>query len=555
MKINFFDRRLYSEHSQKAEKYITNLNDKGILNGELFPHQVNLDIIFEENLLQKIVSEFFSIYQRVDYEYRKNMIEITAKFFIKLKRVQFFNLILVYTQFIESLEKEIKNEYSEEKEYCEFEESNDIFYETICKFDKIHKLSMFGLNDCLDFSNYLKIKLKFFSTNQIKNDYLISFLPRVLCLYIESDYHNYKLNKKGDTLSIRQNNFRLIYKEFHFKHIYSKNLSNSNLIFLERDLEFHFKTVKRNTSNFKKAYEQLNKIILENFKDGEILHILPFGSITQFSYNIVSDLEITIFSSEKIDDLDDLIDSIEKLLYKKSEYDNIDIRRTKRTKLINFNDKIFNVKIELMLNNYFGVLNSELIRMYCLYDSRCAIIINIIKDWSKLKNINGNFNNYLSSYCFTLLVIYFLQKIDPPILPVFSDRNIKDYSDIKCNNQHYFINLKFISNTIQMNKYNDLSISELLLKFFIFYSHLFNEMDYCIDITDLDYVYRFNEILYLNKSNMNKRGLFVYCFIDPIDCTYNPGQYFSKGTSQETNYRDEMRIAIKNILSNKSIFE
>lgn len=555
MKINFFNRRLYSEHSQKADKYITMLNDKGILSEELFYCDDNLDIFFYENLLQKIITEFFTIYQRVDYEDRRNIIESTAKFFIKLKRIQLFNLILVYTQFIESLEKEIKSEYSEEKENSDFNECEDIYYEAICKFDHLNMFSNNGLNDCLDFSNYIKIKLKFSSTNQLKHDYIISFLPRVLCLYLESDYHNYKFNKSGDTLSIRQNNFKIIYREFDFNNIYSKNLKNNNLVFLERDLEYHFKIVKRNTSNFKKAYKQLNKIIKENFKDGEILQILPFGSITQFSYNIVSDLEVSIFPSEKIENLDEFIESIEKLLYEKSEYDKIDLRITKRTKLINFHDKIFNVKIEMMLNNHFGVLNSELIRMYCLYDSRCPIIINIIKDWSKLKNINGNYNNYLSSYCFSLLVIYFLQKINPPILPVFSDRNTENYSNIKCNNQHYFLNLKYNKKTFQMNKFNDLTVSELLLKFFIFYSHLFNEMDYCIDITDLEYVYRFNEITYLNKSTMNKRGLFVYCFIDPIDYSYNPGQYFFKGTSQETNYRDEIRFAIKNILNNKSIFE
>jgi hypothetical protein len=496
MKINFFDRKLYSEYSQKAENYISWLKNKGILNREIFFSHDNVDFHNEEiqykkelyshhndynhhfiegNLISKIIYEFFSIYQKVDYEDRKNMIESTAKFLIKLKRIPIINLILVYTQFIESLEKEIKSDYSEEKENCDFTECSDINYSAYFNYDPFKKSHLNDLNDCLDFSNYITIKLKFSSPEQLKNDYLISFLPRVLYLYIESPYHNYKLNKSGDTLTIYQNNSKVIYKEFNLINQYLKKLENINLLFLERDLEYQFRIVKRNTSNFKKAYEQLNRIIKENFKDGEILHILPFGSITQFSYNIVSDLEVTIFPSEKIENLDEFIENIEKLLYEKQEYDKIDLRRTKRTKLINFHDKIFNVKIEMMLNNHFGVLNSELIRKYCLYDSRCPIMINIIKDWSKLKKINGNFNNYLSSYCYTLLVIYFLQKLNPPVLPVFADRNIENYSDIISNNQHYFINLNYNEKTISMTMNNSSSVSELLLKFFIFYSHLFNE--------------------------------------------------------------------------------
>jgi len=285
-----------------------------------------------------------------------------------------------------------------------------------------------------------------------------------------------------------------------------------------------------------------------------ICQILPFGSVTQFSHNILSDLEVTIFTNkDKIDDSNLFMETMERILLNSDNYDRIELRCTKRTTLINFRDVRYNIKIEMMLNNMFGVINSTLIRNYCLFDSRCAILINLIKDWSKMKNVNGNFNGYLSSYCYTLMVIYFLQKIQPPILPVFSDNN---FNSFKCmvtpDNTHYFVNVDYEKENFR-NK-NKLSIAELILEFFSFYAFRFNELDYCVDISNEDFVYRFCEISYLNRLATNKKGLFVYCLIDPIDYGYNPGGYFIRNTMQEDNYRIEIKKAIENIQENKSIF-
>ena len=96
------------------------------------------------------------------------------------------------------------------------------------------------------------------------------------------------------------------------------------------------------------------------------------------------------------------------------------IRETKRTILLLLRHKETKTEIEINCNNFFSVMNSTLIRNYLVYDARALILINTIKDWSKIKNINSNNKHFLSSYCYTLMTIYFLQRMKDPLLPIIS---------------------------------------------------------------------------------------------------------------------------------------
>jgi len=111
-------------------------------------------------------------------------------------------------------------------------------------------------------------------------------------------------------------------------------------------------------------------------------------------------------------------------------YFKVEQQTTSRTYIIRFYDKKTLVKVELMIDNILTLYNSNLIRNYCLFDSRVIILLNFIKDWSKLKKINSNYDGYLSSYCLTMMVIFFLQKINPKILPNLQHNNIDNFENI-----------------------------------------------------------------------------------------------------------------------------
>lgn len=399
------------------------------------------------------------------------------------------------------------------------------------------------------------------------------------------------------------------------------------LIFLEKHVNNHIKLFKRNTFNLKKTFDSFQKFI-ENQKannlilSSNIVDILPFGSFTQFSFTKQSDLEITIttkflndfheYDEEKIslamnlkekntiknnvinfninnDSEDrnetgdtnknnkfyDIVRKRAEFIYElyntiaeSKNYFDVQSNYTQRAHIINFYDKETLVKIELIIDNILALYNANLIRNYCLYDSRIIILINFIKDWSKINKVNGNFNGYLSSYCFTIMVIYFLQKINPHVLPVLQSKNFNNFEDIlfyedisnknKRNKpsvsiRHLFCNfqMKFDLNSLKKwnnsNFNNKMSVAELIYNFFKFYLFIFDENNYCIDIQNQEFFYRF----FKHSNNYEEKSQYV--IIDPIDYGYNPARYLEKNSLQAKTLKKEFWQALQNIANCRNL--
>jgi DNA polymerase sigma len=334
-----------------------------------------------------------------------------------------------------------------------------------------------------------------------------------------------------------------------------KRPPKSNLIALEYYIQNHIKLTKRNTTNFNNAYFDISSYLSQNLNTEYKATVLPFGSVTQLSYNISSDLEITVITDHKDDDK--VREDVISLIKANTNYTEVFIKFTRRTKIVSFYHGKLGVNVELMLNNHLGVLNSELIRTYSLMDARITILINIIKDWSKLHEVNGNFNGHLSSYCYTLMVIYFLQKY-MKIIPVlqrnveFSDLFMKDNNTGKMT--HYLV--ERVHSSEGYTKSESFSLAELVYCFFKFYLYCFDENEYCIDISSENVVFRNNDITYLNRALGNNYS--VYCFIDPYDFGYNPGCYLKKKDKSHKEFRLAMEDAFEKIIDQetcKNIFK
>ena len=204
-------------------------------------------------------------------------------------------------------------------------------------------------------------------------------------------------------------------------------------------------------------------------------------------------------------------------------------------------------------------MNSNLIRNYLVYDARVLILLNTIKDWSKIKCINSNNNRYLSSYCFTLMTIFFLQKMKNPLLPVISSK--KDLNNnlrnLKVNEKEFYFDKNLLYSSESMQEWHTTNkedtVTTLLLKWMIFYLYLFNEEEYCIDITNKRLIYRFNEDKYLT-SYIDGYKLSAYCFIDMFDYTYNPGMYMKKGSIEHLTFKEVLKESIEQLLEGKKDF-
>lgn len=81
--------------------------------------------------------------------------------------------------------------------------------------------------------------------------------------------------------------------------------------------------------------------------------------------------------------------------------------------------------------------NSNLLRCYVSLDPRIPQLVFIVRAWAKAKTLTVG--RQLSNYALTLMVLYFLQMQNPPVIPSLQqgfDSWIKEQSDSCKTNDH-----------------------------------------------------------------------------------------------------------------------
>jgi DNA polymerase sigma len=92
-----------------------------------------------------------------------------------------------------------------------------------------------------------------------------------------------------------------------------------------------------------------------------------------------------------------------------------------RIPIVKFTDPVSEISCDICVNNLLAVHNTQLLKAYSIYDERCRQLIYIVKDWSKVRNLNEPYQGTLSSYAFVLLVIHYLQNLKEPVSPNLQD--------------------------------------------------------------------------------------------------------------------------------------
>ena len=521
-----------------------------------------------------------------------------SKLYHKLKNLYFFNMTIFLFRKIEKITKNIDDSY--DKNRINFNLEEDIILTPIYDYEK-------NIN-----SKYKSLHVNIKSTNGEKFKYLCSYLEEI---EIKEDiYRNYILLRgdfdEGYTLKIIFNDTYLILnnnnlnklKESLKKYGIEKkgwdddirripiNLLNEEekqqkeelkkqkeeednkkreelstaLIKQENFIKNNFKNTKKNIKLFKHIFFRLQEIISSDKQiKNNLIKILPYGSVTQCTCNESSDLEMTLitknYETYNEDLINDLFEKIWDIITKEysSEFQIFSegIRHTKRTILLLLIHVESNTKIEINCNNFFSVMNSNLIRNYLTYDARALILINTIKDWSKQKEINSNSKYFLSSYCYTLMTIFFLQRMKNPLLPIISSNN--NIFRMKISDKEFFIENELFNSSESMRYWHtenkEDTVVTLILKWMIFYLYMFNYDEYCIDISSPKLCFRLDECKYLTSFiKGNKKA--AYCIIDMFDYTYNPGSYMEIDSPEHKKFKMEMENAIQYILEGKLDF-
>ena len=73
---------------------------------------------------------------------------------------------------------------------------------------------------------------------------------------------------------------------------------------------------------------------------------------------------------------------------------------------------------DISLYNILAQENTKMLGMYAAIDSRVKILGYMVKFFAKVCDIGDASRGSLSSYGYILMLIHYLQQVDPPVLPV-----------------------------------------------------------------------------------------------------------------------------------------
>jgi len=139
-----------------------------------------------------------------------------------------------------------------------------------------------------------------------------------------------------------------------------------------------------------------------------------------------------------------------------------------------------NIELDLSVGNLVAVCNSELLNTYAELDERVRALGILLKHWAKKRQIADASVGYLSSYSYIILLIAFLQRTNPPLLPNLQanyyncDRDLVEGHDCSFDRN--------VQRYEQMTRDNRLGLAELLIGFFRYYGYEFPWETACVSI-------------------------------------------------------------------------
>ena len=138
---------------------------------------------------------------------------------------------------------------------------------------------------------------------------------------------------------------------------------------------------------------------------------------------------------------------------------------------------------DISINNSLAVVNSRLIGAYSAIDPRMVELGMVIKHWANARGINDRSRGTLSSFSLLLMLIHFLQRRTPPILPSLQDMALQGNqppsyclgSDVRYVTDSALIReeLSRISGNTEPRDCE--SSAELLLEFFRYYGFTYRQ--------------------------------------------------------------------------------
>ncbi|WVQ84006.1 hypothetical protein IAT38_006151 [Cryptococcus sp. DSM 104549] len=196
----------------------------------------------------------------------------------------------------------------------------------------------------------------------------------------------------------------------------------------------------------------------------------------------------------------------------------------------------FGIACDIGIENRLAIENTRLLLTYATIDpARVRTLVLFLKVWSKRRRINSPYRGTLSSYGFTLMVLYYLVHVkQPPVLPnlqrIMPMRPLEEEEVmLEGRNVYFFDDVETLRR--EWSSVNFESVGELLVDFFRFFSHDFQFNNSVLSlragqltkeskgwVNDID-------VGGLNEMARDRNRL---CIEDPFEISYNVARTVTK---------------------------
>ncbi|KAM3937770.1 terminal uridylyltransferase 7 isoform 2-T2 [Leptodactylus fuscus] len=282
----------------------------------------------------------------------------------------------------------------------------------------------------------------------------------------------------------------------------------------------------RPTSLEDKAREHIRHD-LEDFirRDFKGARLSLFGSSKNGFGFKQSDLDIcmTFEGLETAEELDSIrtIEELGRHLRRHQGLRNILPITTAKVPIVKFYHVRSGLEGDISLYNTLALHNTRLLASYAAIDPRVKYLCYIMKVFTKMCDIGDASRGSLSSYAYTLMVLYFLQQRNPPVIPVLQEiytNGCKPEILVDGWNVYFFSQIEDLPKYWPEYGKNKESVGELWLGLLRFYTEDFDFKEHVISI-------RKKSLLTTFKKQWTSKYIVIE---DPFDLTHNLGAGLSR---------------------------
>ncbi|XP_054664833.1 terminal uridylyltransferase 7 isoform X2 [Grus americana] len=238
-----------------------------------------------------------------------------------------------------------------------------------------------------------------------------------------------------------------------------------------------------------------------------------------------SDLDIcmTMDGLETAEGLDciRLIEDLAKVLKKQSGLRNVLPITTAKVPIVKFFHVRSGLEVDISLYNTLALHNTRLLSSYAAIDPRVKYLCYTMKVFTKICDIGDASRGSLSSYAYTLMVLYFLQQRNPPVIPVLQEiykEPKKPEVLVDGWNVYFFDKIEELSVVWPDCGKNTESVGQLWLGLLRFYTEEFDFKEHVICI-------RRKNLLTTFKKQWTSKYIVIE---DPFDLNHNLGAGLSR---------------------------